>query len=133
MQIFMNSSRKMQNISLQCNECGKELNRSNKLRTHLKNINWKTYANFMNKLFELLFPLLIITYEKGSLKFHSKVYLLSKLEGGWADPICLSDYLFIFGKYYILEGMGAYAPLLLAPAEGLGGPSGLLPSAGIFF
>ena len=30
------------------------------------------------------------------------------------------------------EGMGAYGPLLLAPAEGLGGPLDPLPSGGIF-
>ena len=33
----------------------------------------------------------------------------------------------------LLEGMGAYGPLLLAPAEGLGGPSGPLPSGGNLF
>ena len=33
-------------------------------------------------------------------------------------------------QYLILEGMGAYGPLLLAPAEGLGGPSGPLTSGG---
>ena len=32
-----------------------------------------------------------------------------------------------------LEGTGAYGPLLLAPAEGLGGPSGPLPCGGIYF
>ena len=36
-------------------------------------------------------------------------------------------------KYKILEGMGAYGPLLLAPAEGLGGPSGPLPCWGNLF
>ena len=32
-----------------------------------------------------------------------------------------------------LEGTGAYGPLLLAPAEGLGGPSGPLVCGGIYF
>ena len=32
-----------------------------------------------------------------------------------------------------LEGTGAYGPLLLAPAEGLGGPSGPLICGGIYF
>ena len=32
-----------------------------------------------------------------------------------------------------LEGTGAYGPLLLAPAEGLGGPSGPLLCVGIYF
>ena len=36
-------------------------------------------------------------------------------------------------KYKILEGTGAYGPLLLAPAEGLGGPSGPLICGGIYF
>ena len=34
---------------------------------------------------------------------------------------------------YILEGTGAYSPLLLAPAEDLGSPSGPLPSGGNLF
>ena len=33
----------------------------------------------------------------------------------------------------VLEGTGAYGPLLLAPAEGLGGPSGPLSCGGIYF
>ena len=33
----------------------------------------------------------------------------------------------------ILEGTGAYSPLLLAPAEGLGSPLGPLPSGGNLF
>ena len=36
-------------------------------------------------------------------------------------------------RYKILEGMGAYGPLLLAPAEGLGGPSGPLICGEIYF
>ena len=36
-------------------------------------------------------------------------------------------------EYVKLECMGAYAPLLLAPAEGLGGPSGPLTCGGIYF
>ena len=37
------------------------------------------------------------------------------------------------GKYWRLEGMGAYSPLLIAPVEGLGGPLGPLPSGGNLF
>ena len=33
----------------------------------------------------------------------------------------------------LLEGTGAYGPLLLAPAEGLGGPSGPLTCGGNLF
>ena len=33
----------------------------------------------------------------------------------------------------VLEGTGAYGPLLLAPAEGLGGPSGPRTCGGIYF
>ena len=36
-------------------------------------------------------------------------------------------------KYQELEGTGAYGPLLQAPAEGLGGPLGHLPSGGSLF
>ena len=36
-------------------------------------------------------------------------------------------------EYVILEGTGAYGPLLLAPAEGLGGPSGPLICGGVYF
>ena len=36
-------------------------------------------------------------------------------------------------KYCKLEGTGAYGPVLLAPVEGLGGPSGPLTCGGIYF
>ena len=35
--------------------------------------------------------------------------------------------------YIILEGTGAYGPLLLVPVKGLGGPLGPLPSGGNLF
>ena len=39
----------------------------------------------------------------------------------------------LFSCILVLEGTGAYGPLLLAPAESLGGPSGSLPSGGNLF
>ena len=36
-------------------------------------------------------------------------------------------------KYWWLEGTGAYGPLLLSPAEGLGGPLGPLTCGGNLF
>ena len=36
-------------------------------------------------------------------------------------------YIIIPSKYIVLEGMGAYGPILLAPVEGLGDPLSPLP------
>ena len=53
---------------------------------------------------------------------------VSALVSVWTEGKIIS-----LAQYLQLEGTGAYGPLLLAPAEGLGGPSGPLICGEIYF